>query len=69
MSLKFSKFYKKFIAAIVALLMSAGIIATPAKPDGGIKADASIAFSNGEAGSAAGTVTVTSNYDGNYSIF
>lgn len=69
MSLKFSKFYKKFIAAIVALLMSAGIIATPAKPDGGIKADASIAFSNGEAGSAAGTLTVTSNYDGNYSIF
>ena len=69
MSIKFAKFYKKFIAAIIALLMSAGIIATPPKPDDGIKADASIAYSNTEAGSAAGTVTVTSNYDGDYSIF
>ena len=63
---------KKLIALLTALLMSWGIIAAPAapeKPDGGIVADSTIDFNDSNPGCAGSTVSVTSNYDGEYSVF
>ena len=63
---------KKLIALLTALLMSWGIIAAPAapeKPDGGIVADSAVTFNDSDPGCAEGTVSVTSNYDGEYSVF
>lgn len=63
---------KKLIALLTALLMSWGIIAAPAapeKPDGGIVADSTIDFNDSNPGCAGSTVSVTSNHDGEYSVF
>ena len=65
-------FFKKLVAMITALLISWGIITLPAapeKPDGGIKSDCVITFNDSDPGCAGGTVSVTSNYDGEYSVF
>lgn len=67
-----SMFFKKLVAMITALLISWGIITLPAapeKPDGGIKSDCVITFNDSDPGCAGGTVSVTSNYDGEYSVF
>ena len=60
---------KKLFSMFVALLMSLGILAPPSVPDEGIKADASVVFSDDRAGYATGTVTITANYDGNYELY
>ena len=54
---------------IVAFLISLGVISAPSIPEGGIKADATILFSDTDPGCAAGKLTVTSNYDGDYRLF
>ena len=53
----------KFIALILAFLMSIGIITPTPIPPGGIEASVELNFANDEKASAAGTLTVTSNYD------
>ena len=60
---------KKLTAALVALLISWGIVAAPQPPQEGVKADASLVFANSEPGSAEGTLTVTANFDGKYEVY
>lgn len=59
----------KFIALILAFLMSIGIITPTPIPPGGIEASVELNFANDEKASAAGTLTVTSNYDAEYSVY
>jgi len=64
-----TNFFKKLMALITAFLISLGVISAPSVPEDGIKADASILFSDADPGCAAGKVSVTSNFDGKYEIY
>lgn len=64
-----STIIQKIISIIIALLMATGLFPTPKPPAEGIKADAELSFANSEPGSAAGTVTVQSDFDATYSVY
>lgn len=64
-----SSFFAKILAFFMSILVWMGIIPADKLPDDGIKADATIVYTNDEAGSAAGTVSVTANYDGDYELY
>ena len=61
--------FKKFVALFTALLMSLGLMPGKSLPKDGIKADAIMSFTNNTAGSAAGLVSITANYDGDYQVY
>ncbi|HBL41512.1 MAG TPA: hypothetical protein DDY98_08145 [Ruminococcaceae bacterium] len=60
---------KKVFAFLTALLMSVGIDISLPIPSGGIQADAVMSYTNNTAGSAAGMISVESNYDGEYEVY
>lgn len=60
---------QKIVSIIIALLMATGLFPSLNPPSGGINADAEYVFENNEPGSAAGTLTVQSNFDATYSLF
>ncbi len=61
--------FKKIAALFTAILMSLGIVINKPLPKEGIKADAVMSFANEVAGSAAGMISITSNYDGEYELY
>ena len=64
-----SNLFKKLVSLIVAFLISLGVISAPSVPEGGIKADATILFSDSDPGCAGGKISVTSNFDGVYEVY
>ena len=64
-----SNLFKKFLSVIVAFLISLGVISAPSIPEDGIKADATILFSDSDPGCAAGRVSVASNFDCDYELY
>ncbi len=64
-----AEIFKKVYAFLTALLMSVGINPKLPLPSGGIKADAVMSYTNAIPGSAAGMVSIESNYDGEYEVY
>ncbi len=58
----------KIVSVIISVLMGLGIPVTPPQ-DVECSADATVEFYNETAGSAAGTISVTANIDGNYQLY
>ena len=64
-----SSFLAKIVAFFMSVLVWLGILPAQKPPQEGITADATIVYLNDEAGSAAGTVSVKANYDGDYDLY
>ena len=64
-----SNFFKKLLSLFIAFLISLGVISAPSVPEDGIKADATVLFSDSDPGCAAGKISVTSNFDGEYEVY
>lgn len=60
---------RKLFALIISFLISAGLLPGAAIPEGGIQASVSYAYADTDPGCAAGTVSVSSNYDADYEIY
>ncbi len=60
---------KTILALFTAIMMSLGLLTAKPLPKEGIIADAVMTFANALPGSAAGTLRIESNYDGDYNVF